>query len=114
MRETLVSGLLPLAAHGTDEQREEYLPRIASGELLVAPALNEPGSALPECSGHPLRRRARHRTKARACRCTTTLPGRETVLLVSVSGDDGPAVVLVDPAADGVTPHRHPGLARIR
>ena len=47
-RETLVCGLLhpgPLA--GTPEQQEILIPRIVSGDLLVAPALNEPGLALP-------------------------------------------------------------------
>ena len=56
VRETLVSGLLPLAAHGTPEQHEAHIPRIVSGELLVAPALNEPGQTLPVEPGYPPRR----------------------------------------------------------
>src|SRR3954464_2854087 len=41
--ETLVCGLLTLARSGTPEQQEIFVPQIAAGRLLVAPALNEPG-----------------------------------------------------------------------
>ena len=98
---TLVSGLLPLVAHGTAEQHEALLPRISTGELLVAPALNEPGAALPE---EPATRFDGERVTGRkiAVPVHDALPGRDTLLLVSVSGKDGPAVVLIDPAAEGV------------
>ena len=37
-------GMLPLVFFGTHEQKERYLPRMATGELLGAYALTEPGS----------------------------------------------------------------------
>ena len=37
-------GTLPIVYFGTPEQREKYLPRLASGELLAAYALTEPSS----------------------------------------------------------------------
>jgi alkylation response protein AidB-like acyl-CoA dehydrogenase len=37
-------GSLGLKLHGTDEQKNRYLPRLASGEWLGAYALTEPGS----------------------------------------------------------------------
>jgi alkylation response protein AidB-like acyl-CoA dehydrogenase len=37
-------GALALKLAGTDEQKEQYLPRLASGEWLAAYALTEPGS----------------------------------------------------------------------
>src|SRR6478735_4201043 len=46
-RETLLCGLLTLARCGTPEQQETFVPQITAGSLLVAPALNEPGRALP-------------------------------------------------------------------
>jgi alkylation response protein AidB-like acyl-CoA dehydrogenase len=37
-------GTLPLVYFGTEEQKARYLPRLASGELVAAYALTEPGS----------------------------------------------------------------------
>jgi alkylation response protein AidB-like acyl-CoA dehydrogenase len=37
-------GLLPIIYFGTDEAKQKYLPRIASGELITAYALTEAGS----------------------------------------------------------------------
>ncbi len=37
-------GAIALELHGSDEQKERYLPRLASGEWLAAYALTEPGS----------------------------------------------------------------------
>src|SRR6059058_2856128 len=37
-------GTLPLVYFGTDEQKQRYLPRLASGELIGAYALTEPQS----------------------------------------------------------------------
>ncbi len=37
-------GTLPIVHFGTEEQKERYLPRLASGELLAAYALSEPGA----------------------------------------------------------------------
>lgn len=37
-------GMLPLVYFGNHEQKEKYLPRMGSGELLAAYALTEPGS----------------------------------------------------------------------
>ena len=36
-------GTLPIVFYGTNEQKREYLPRLASGELIGAYALTEPG-----------------------------------------------------------------------
>ncbi|HEV7240107.1 MAG TPA: acyl-CoA dehydrogenase family protein [Thermoanaerobaculia bacterium] len=37
-------GTLPLVYFGTEEQKQKYLPRLASGEMIAAFALTEPGS----------------------------------------------------------------------
>jgi alkylation response protein AidB-like acyl-CoA dehydrogenase len=37
-------GTLPIVYFGTSEQKEKYLPRLATGELLSAYALSEPGA----------------------------------------------------------------------
>src|SRR5436305_12639321 len=37
-------GTMPLVLFGTAEQRKKYLPKLASGEMIAAYALTEPGS----------------------------------------------------------------------
>ncbi|HLW01740.1 MAG TPA: acyl-CoA dehydrogenase family protein [Ktedonobacterales bacterium] len=37
-------GLLPIVYYGTHEQKEQYLPRLATGELISAYCLTEPGN----------------------------------------------------------------------
>ncbi len=37
-------GTLPIVFYGTDEQKRKYLPRLATGELIGAYALTEPGA----------------------------------------------------------------------
>ena len=102
-RETLVSGLLTLVRCGTPEQQELFVPRIVSGDLLVAPAVNEVGVALPE---RPTTRLEDDRLTGRK----VAVPGYDehpdatTLLMVSASNAAGEAlVVLVDPASDGIT-----------
>ena len=64
-RETLVCGLLTLVRCGTPEQQELFVPRIAAGELLVAPAVNEVGHGAPGATLDPARGRPAHRTQDR-------------------------------------------------
>ncbi len=102
-RETLVCGLLTLTRSGTPEQQETFIPRIVAGDLLVAPALNEVGVALPE---RPTTRLEDDRLTGRklAVPVFDDLPDSTTVLLVSATDAGGePVVVLVDPQSDGVT-----------
>ncbi len=102
-RDTLVCGLLTLARCGTAEQQEAFVPGIVAGELLVAPALNEVGVALPE---HPSTRLEGDRVTGRklAVPLYDQLPGARTVLMVSATDATGEAVVvLLDPRSDGVT-----------
>jgi alkylation response protein AidB-like acyl-CoA dehydrogenase len=102
-RETLVCGLLTLARSGTPEQQESFVPQITAGRLLVAPALNEPGNALPL---RPSTRLEGDRLTGRKIGVPTFagLSGVPTLLIVSAStADDGRVVVLVDPQSDGVS-----------
>ena len=102
-RDTLVCGLLTLARSGTPDQQATYVPQIAAGKLLVAPALNEPGRALP---GQPATKLDGDRLTGRKIAVPTfdQLAGVQSLLLVSATGAGGAAtVVLVDPQSDGVT-----------
>ncbi len=41
---TVVLGALPIAFEGSDEQKKEYLPKLADGELIMTMALTEPNA----------------------------------------------------------------------
>jgi alkylation response protein AidB-like acyl-CoA dehydrogenase len=92
--ETLVCGLLTLEADGTPEQADRFVPDVVAGKLMLAPALNEPGRALPLEPATTLRdgRVSGRKTDV------TVLEG-STLLLVSTDG----GVAVVDPAGEGVT-----------
>ena len=53
VHETLACGLLTLAATAPDDVTADIVPRVVAGSLLLAPALNEPGSALPTNAAAP-------------------------------------------------------------
>ena len=40
----LLACVVPVWMHGTDEQRERYLPRLCNGSLVGCHAMTEPGS----------------------------------------------------------------------
>ncbi|HNO39851.1 MAG TPA: acyl-CoA dehydrogenase family protein, partial [Marmoricola sp.] len=95
--ETLVCGQLTIAAHGSDALVSELLPRLISGDLMISPALAEPGAAL---SSQP-------RTHFDGDRLTGHKLGirrfeGDSLLLVTATGPNGPTVLLVDPSAAGV------------
>ncbi|MBS4754312.1 acyl-CoA dehydrogenase [Nocardioides sp. zg-ZUI104] len=100
--ETLCCGALTLSAHGTDAQRKELLPLVASGELVLTPAFREPGRAL---GATPTTTVADGRVTGRKAAVTwAEEAGR--LLVVARDGDrDGgrDVVALVDPAGPGVT-----------
>jgi len=94
VHETLACGLLTLGAAATPEQAASLIPRVVSGELLLAPALNEPGSALPTAPETTLRD-----GKVSGHKIDVTVLEGTALLLVSTDG----GVALVDPAGPGVT-----------
>ncbi|TNM43336.1 acyl-CoA dehydrogenase [Nocardioides albidus] len=87
--ETLCCGALALAEHGTDAQRKELLPGIASGELVVTPALRGDATYVDGVvSGRKL---------------AVTNASQAARLLVVAEDGEREVVVLVDPAGPGVT-----------
>lgn len=106
--ETLVCGAPVLAAHGTDAQRKEWLPGVASGEVVLTPALREVGTGLA----------ARPATVFR----DGTLTGRKVSvtyaasaarLLVTALDGDAVVVALVDPRGPGVRLEASPASTRV-
>lgn len=96
--ETLCCGALVLAAAGTDTQRSDLLPGIATGETLLTPAIREVGAGIP----------ARPETTYAAGSVTgrkvgVTFADRAARLLVPALDGDRVVVALVDPHGPGVT-----------
>ena len=91
-----------IARTGTDDQRTARLPAIAAGDAIVTPAWLEPGRgfgpegvqlrARPDGDGWQLTGTKRHVPFARAAER----------LLVLARADEGVALLLVDPGAEGV------------
>jgi alkylation response protein AidB-like acyl-CoA dehydrogenase len=95
-----------LARAGSEEQKQEWLPRVVSGEAILTPAWLEPENgfgpqgvqvrAVPDGDGFLISGAKRHVAFAQAA----------TALVVLARTGDGPADVdlfLVDPTASGVT-----------
>jgi alkylation response protein AidB-like acyl-CoA dehydrogenase len=92
--DTLACGLLTLSKAASVEVQAAYIPEIISGKLLLAPALNEPGNALPVAPATALLD-----GKVTGHKIDVSLLEGNVLLLVST--DSG--VALVDPAGPGVT-----------
>ncbi|HWI42530.1 MAG TPA: acyl-CoA dehydrogenase [Nocardioides sp.] len=96
--ETLCCGVLTLAAHGTDAQRKELLPGVVSGEVLLSPAVREPGVGLGD---QPRAQLTDGRVSGR--KTGVTWAGSASRLLVTAMDGDREVVALVDPTGPGVT-----------
>ncbi len=51
---TLMTGALPIARWGSEDLRRQLLPQVASGGLLLTPAIREPSTPFPETPGTTL------------------------------------------------------------
>ncbi|GAA1924760.1 acyl-CoA dehydrogenase [Nocardioides marmoribigeumensis] len=100
--ETLVCGVLPVVAHGTDAQRKRLLPGVAAGETRLAAALNEPGAATPLQPGTRLTRDGED-WRLDGLKVHVSGASDAAALLVSASSDEGSVVVVLEPSASGVT-----------
>ncbi|WP_372735860.1 acyl-CoA dehydrogenase [Nocardioides sp.] len=96
--ETLCCGVLTLAAHGDSAQQSALLPGVASGEVLLAPAIGEVGRALTSAP------QTSYADGTVTGRKIAVADAREASrLLVTATHGDSEVVVLVDPSASGVT-----------
>jgi hypothetical protein len=92
--ETLACGLLTLNAAASAEVAAQYIPEVVAGKLLLAPALNEPGNALPVAPATTLRD-----GKVTGHKIDVTVLDGNSLLLVSTDA----GVALVDPNGPGVS-----------
>lgn len=96
--ETLCCGALTLAAHGSGEQQAALLPGVATGEVVLTPAVREVGAGL---TPSPATSYADGRVSGR--KVGVSYAEDAARLLVTVSTPDGPGVALVDPSGPGVS-----------
>jgi 3-oxocholest-4-en-26-oyl-CoA dehydrogenase beta subunit len=100
--ETIVLGALPIARHGTDEQRRRLLVGVASGQRLLTAALVEHGAA---DARQPTVRATRDGATWRLDGTKTQVPLAQLAdrILVSAATDDGVVgIFVIDPTQDGV------------
>lgn len=98
---TLVMGVLPIARFGSLEQQARYLPGVANGLVVLTAALTEIGA--PPESPTMVAVRAGNVWRLDGTKICVPAAHLADVVLVSARTDDGVAVFLVDPKADGVT-----------
>jgi alkylation response protein AidB-like acyl-CoA dehydrogenase len=99
---TLLTGALPVARWGSDELKQQLLPGIASGELLLTAALREPSHPQPDPPATTITNGTLTGTKV-------GVPYAEQSHLVLVPARlSGPGVALVSPHAAGVELTRTP------
>ena len=100
--ESIAAGAAVMARFGTDEQVGRWAAAAGAGDLIIAPALAEPGTGDPRNPS----------TRAEATPGGWLLSGRKTavsagasagLLLVSATTQAGPALFCVEPTDPGVT-----------
>ncbi len=96
--ETLCCAALTLAAAGSDEQQARFLPGVATGDVVLTPALREAGIGIPESPGTTY---SHGRVTGR--KVGVTYAADAAALLVPAFDGDRVVVVLVDPTDAGVT-----------
>ncbi|HEY3701692.1 MAG TPA: acyl-CoA dehydrogenase family protein [Acidimicrobiales bacterium] len=98
---TLVLGALPIAEHGTPEQRRRYLHPVVAGDLVLTAALVEVGTEPTRPVTTARRDGAVWRLDGvKVCVPAAHVAGR--VLVPAATGEDSVGLFLVDPTGDGV------------
>jgi alkylation response protein AidB-like acyl-CoA dehydrogenase len=98
---SIVCAALPIAAHGTSEQRARWLPGVLRGESFLTAALAEAGVNDPR---RPQVRATRDGEGWRLDGVKVSVPVGHVAdaVLVPAATDDGVAVFVVEPSAGGV------------
>ena len=98
---SIVCGALPIAAHGTAEQRSRWLPGVVRGETFLTAALAEAGVNDPR---HPKVRATRDGDQWRLDGTKVSVPVAHLAdaVLVPAATDDGVIVFLVDRSSRGI------------
>ena len=98
---SLVLGALPLAEFGSEDDKAAWLPRVATGEVVLTAALSELDSTDPNA---PTTRAERVAGGYRLSGVKSLVPHGEQAarILVSATSEHGPALFWVEPTAPGL------------
>ncbi|HZR14614.1 MAG TPA: acyl-CoA dehydrogenase family protein [Acidimicrobiia bacterium] len=102
---TLVMGAMPIAEFGTDDQKQRWLPGVASGDVVLTAALTEFGTD----PLHPTVTATREGDGWRLDGVKEEVPAglvADAVLVPAKTGEGRVGVFVVDPKAKGVTLER--------
>ncbi len=102
---TLVMGAMPIAEFGTDDQKQRWLPGVASGDVVLTAALTEFGTD----PLHPTVTATREDDGWRLDGVKEEVPAglvADAVLVPAKTGEGRVGVFVVDPKAKGVTLER--------
>jgi 3-oxo-4-pregnene-20-carboxyl-CoA dehydrogenase alpha subunit len=105
---TLMTGALPMARWGSDQLKQQLLPGIASGELLLTAAIREPAGATTITNGTITGTKVGvpHAEQATLVLVPSMITGSLSQIESKTARDHG--VALVSPQAEGVTLTRTP------
>jgi alkylation response protein AidB-like acyl-CoA dehydrogenase len=107
--QTLVYAALPLAAFGTDAQKESWLPGVVSGETLLSAALHELGSSDAAHPGAAAQAQGDAWVLSGQKICVPLADQAARILVPAATGEGHVGVFLVDPKSPGISLER--GLA---
>jgi len=99
----LVMGALPLAAFGSDSQKEAWLPRVASGDAILTAALLEAGSEDPTRPETAATRDGDGGWRLDGAKLSVPAATLAERILVPARAGDGVGLFAVDPGAAGVS-----------
>jgi alkylation response protein AidB-like acyl-CoA dehydrogenase len=105
---TVVGGAIPVLEAGSEEQKREYLPRIASGELIMTLALTEPSASYEPDGIETTATREGDHFALNGTKLFVTDANVANALVVVArrpgsSGEDGISLFLVDAQTPGVS-----------
>jgi 3-oxocholest-4-en-26-oyl-CoA dehydrogenase beta subunit len=102
----LVLGALPIAAFGSSEQKQRWLPGAARGELVLTAALVELGTRDPLAPATTAVRAGGGWRLDGVKACVPAGEGADAILVPACTGGGSVGVFIVDPHAPGVTRER--------
>ncbi|MEE2675305.1 MAG: acyl-CoA dehydrogenase family protein [Myxococcota bacterium] len=102
----IVMAGMPIAEFGSDAQRERYLPRAATGEVILTAALNEYAAVDPARPGVSAKADGEDWLLLGEKICVPAGHLAERILVPARTGDDTIGVFLLDPTTEGVTIER--------